>query len=191
VTISDLPRTVSLLAGEQSSPKQLTSVFNFSCFGAVVAGLAALACSATERSADAQEIGSLEARIVAVDIPGASAISQVGTFLNAVDMGACAAPIPKSFPSYIQPGAVLDPNRLLVAAVRTSGLLRRSASGLRDPSCLSIPLDRPYSRCHVNLPKVAANRLRSAVRYKCSALPALLGPTASTIGAQILLHIPA
>ena len=116
MTISDLPRTVSLLAGEQSSPKQLTSVFNFSCFGAVVAGLAALACSATERSADAQEIGSLEARIVAVDIPGASAISQVGTFLNAVDMGACAAPIPKSFPSYIQPGAVLDPNRLLVGS---------------------------------------------------------------------------
>ena len=117
MTISDLPRKLSLLAGEQGSPKQQpTCFFNFSCFAAVAAGLAALACSATGRSADAQEMSTVEARIVAVDIPGASAISQVGTFLNAVNMGACAAPIPKSFPSYIQPGAVLDPNRLLVGS---------------------------------------------------------------------------
>src|SRR5262249_28385530 len=116
VTISDLPRTVSLQAGEQSLPKQWTSFFNLSCFAAVATGLVALACSAIGRSADSQEISTVEARMVAVDIPGASAISQVGTFLNAINMGACAAPIPKSFPSYIQPGAVLDPNRLLVGS---------------------------------------------------------------------------
>ena len=117
MTISDLPRKLSFLAWEQSSPKQQrTCFFNFSCFAAVAAGLAALACSATGRSADAQETSTVEARIVAVDIPGASAISQVGTFLNAVNMAACAAPIPNSFPSYIQPGAVLDPNRLLVGS---------------------------------------------------------------------------
>jgi len=76
VTIFDLPRKLSFLAWEQSSPKQQrTCFFNFSCFAAVAAGLAALACSATGRSADAQETSTVEARIVAVDIPGASAIS--------------------------------------------------------------------------------------------------------------------
>ena len=57
-----------------------------------------------------------DARIVAVDIPGASAVAQVGTFLNVPPPGACANPIPSKFPSYIQPGAVLDPNRILVAS---------------------------------------------------------------------------
>jgi hypothetical protein len=90
VTISDLPRKLSLLAGEQSSPKQQrTYLFNFSCIAAAAAGLAALACSATGRSADAQDTSTVEARIVAVDIPGASAISQVGTFLNAVNGSLC------------------------------------------------------------------------------------------------------
>ncbi len=81
---------------------------------AVAAGLAALACSGTERTAQAQEVSNIEARVVALDIPGASAIAQVGTFLNAVKQGACSAPIPTLFPSFIQPGAVLDQTRLLV-----------------------------------------------------------------------------
>ena len=58
----------------------------------------------------------LDARVVAINIPGASAIAQVGTFLNVPPPGACANPIPTKFPSFIQPGAILDPNRILVGS---------------------------------------------------------------------------
>src|ERR1700687_1564676 len=60
------------------------------------------------------EVLGIAARVVAVHTPGASALAQVGTFLNVPPPGACANPIPSKFPSYIQPGAVLDPNRILV-----------------------------------------------------------------------------
>jgi hypothetical protein len=56
----------------------------------------------------------ISARVVAIDIPGASAIAQVGTFLN--DPQACAHPIPTNFPTYIEAGAVLDPKRILVGS---------------------------------------------------------------------------
>jgi hypothetical protein len=58
----------------------------------------------------------VDARVVAINIPGASAIAQVGTFLNVPPPKACANPIPSKFPTYIQPGAVLDPNRILVGS---------------------------------------------------------------------------
>jgi hypothetical protein len=69
---------------------------------------------ATSQAAREHPISNLNARLIAIDIPGASAISQVGTFLNNPVPPACAHPIPTLFPSYIQPGAVLDPNRILV-----------------------------------------------------------------------------
>ena len=40
------------------------------------------------------EILDIAARVVAVHIPGASALAQVGTFLNVPPPGACANPIP-------------------------------------------------------------------------------------------------
>jgi hypothetical protein len=64
----------------------------------------------------ADTVEHVSARIVALNIPGASAISQVGTFLNVPPPGACANPIPSKFPAYIQPGAVLDPKRVLVGS---------------------------------------------------------------------------
>src|SRR5215469_6838988 len=67
-------------------------------------------------AAQAQEVAHINARIVAIDIPGAAAIAQVGTFLNVPPPMACANPIPSKFPAYIQPGAVLDPNRILVGS---------------------------------------------------------------------------
>jgi len=42
------------------------------------------------REAEADEIFSLDARVVAQDIPGASALAQVGTFLNVPPPGSCA-----------------------------------------------------------------------------------------------------
>jgi hypothetical protein len=93
-------------------------------------------------------VPSLKARIVAVNIPGASALAQVGTFLNVPPPGACANPIPSKFPTYIQPGAMLDPKRILVGstsnfgAPRAVGVGRQGAFLSIDPSganTLSIP----------------------------------------------------
>jgi len=82
---------------------------------AVVAGIAVLEGQIAWPAARAQPIPTpLDARVVAINIPSASAIAQVGTFLN--DPTACARPIPTNFPQYILPGAVLDPNRLLVGS---------------------------------------------------------------------------
>jgi len=82
---------------------------------AVVAGIAVLEGQIAWPAARAQPTPTpLDARVVAINIPSASAIAQVGTFLN--DPTACARPIPTNFPQYILPGAVLDPNRLLVGS---------------------------------------------------------------------------
>ncbi|HSV23239.1 MAG TPA: hypothetical protein VLJ17_09440, partial [Xanthobacteraceae bacterium] len=78
----------------------------------MVAGIAAAGGDAAAQAQFQWSIPQIDARVVAINIPGASAISQVGTFLN--ESGACARPIPTFFPSFTQPGAVLDPSRILV-----------------------------------------------------------------------------
>jgi len=75
---------------------------------------------AVSQAARTQAITNVNARVVAVNIPGASALSQVGTFLNNSLPPACARPIPTLFASYTQTGAVLDPNRILVGS-RSNG----------------------------------------------------------------------
>ena len=87
--------------------------------------------------ARAQATADIGARVIAVNIPGASAISQVGTFLNNPVPPACAHPIPTLFPSYIQPGAVLDPNRILVGSRSNFGAPLAIGAG-RQGSFLSI-----------------------------------------------------
>jgi hypothetical protein len=77
----------------------------------------------------------IDARIVAVNISGASALAQIGTFLN--DPTACAHPIPTLFPSYIQPGAVLDPSRILVGSASNFRAPLPASGGL-EGSLLSI-----------------------------------------------------
>jgi hypothetical protein len=72
----------------------------------------------------AQAIVQVQARVIATNIPGASAISQVGTFLlNTPPLAMCTTTVP--FPSpirspvfapFIRAGAVLDPNRILVGS---------------------------------------------------------------------------
>ena len=56
----------------------------------------------------------LDGRLIAVGIPGASAIAPVGTFLSG-------GPIPAHFAAYTQPGKVLDPKRILVASSSNFG----------------------------------------------------------------------
>ncbi len=74
----------------------------------------------------------LRGRIVAVNIPGASAISAVGTFLPG-------GPIhdKPAFAAFTQPGKILDPTRILVGSSSNFGAPRANA-GQREGSFLSI-----------------------------------------------------
>ena len=104
---------------------------------ALAAGIAAIGGLAAPQGARAQGVPSLEARVVAVNIAGASALAQVGTFLNVPPPGACANPIPSKFASYIQPGAMLDPKRILVGSTSNFGAPLAVGVG-RQGSFLSI-----------------------------------------------------
>jgi hypothetical protein len=112
---------------------------------ALAAGIAVVDGDAAWREARAQqEVPGIDARVVAINIPGASAISQVGTFLNvpASPPVTCGNPIPKFFPSYIQPRAVLDPNRILVGSRSNFGAPLASGVG-QEGSFLSIDPSGP------------------------------------------------
>jgi hypothetical protein len=107
---------------------------------------------ASAQTAWAQAIQGIDAQIVAVNIPGASAISQVGTFLNA-SQGACGgSPIPTHFPSYIIPGAVADPSRILVGSKSNFGAPLLTGVG-QEGSVLSID---PNSQTILSVPATFA-----------------------------------
>jgi hypothetical protein len=91
---------------------------------ALAAAIAIVGSGAAWQAARAQSVPTINARVVATNIPGASAIAQVGTFLNNSEVCSHTIdgvsilyphPIPNPpFVSFIQPGAVLDPTRILV-----------------------------------------------------------------------------
>ena len=81
-------------------------------------------------------VKSAKAKVIAINIPSPSAISQVGIFLS--DPNACAdGPIPNLFPAYIVPGAILDPSRILVCNKSNFGSPRAAHNGM-EGSILSI-----------------------------------------------------
>ena len=96
------------------------------------------------QTAWAQAIININARVIAINIPGASAISQVGTFLNNPVPPACAHPIPTLFSSFIEPGAVLDPNRILIGSQSNFGAPLAVGAGT-EGSFLSIDPSGPGS----------------------------------------------
>src|SRR5256885_13804821 len=86
----------------------------------VATGVAVIASEAVWQEAQARAVLDINARVVATNIPGASAIAQIGQFVpvnggNLVP-GNCPnpSPIPTKFSGYTLPGQVLDPNRILV-----------------------------------------------------------------------------
>jgi hypothetical protein len=94
----------------------------------------------------AETIAQVDARVIAINVPGASAIAQVGTFLGPT------APVPPSFPfsctlpspipgfmngDFIKTGAVLDPNRILVGSRSNFGATPAIGVG-QEGSFLSI-----------------------------------------------------
>jgi len=115
------------LASDVHSPTNTRKfIANLPGIMALVAGIAVVDSNAAWQAARAQAIVQVQARVIATNIPGASAISQVGTFLlNTPPLAMCTttvppvpfpSPIPTSFAPFIQPGAVLDPNRILVGS---------------------------------------------------------------------------
>ena len=147
--------TAAYLATNQAcafvpSPTNKTLIVNLRRI--VALGIAIVGCDAAWQGAkaQAQAITQINARVIATNIPGASAISQVGTFLNNPVPPACAHPIPTLFASFIQPGAVLDPNRILVGSTSNFGAPPAIGVGTEgsflsiDPSgpgILSVPPD--------------------------------------------------
>jgi hypothetical protein len=118
---------------------------------ALVTGIAVI----DGKAAWAQGIPRLEARVIAINIPGASAVSQVGTFISGppTPFGQCTLPHPiPGFSSgdFIKTGAVLDPNRILVGSRSNFGAPLAIGVGQEgsflsiDPSApriLNVPLD--------------------------------------------------
>jgi len=112
----------------------------------VATGSAFLASAAVRQGAWAQAVADISASVVAIHIPGASAIAQIGTFVNGgvLAPGGCAnpSPIPTKFPGYTQPGQVLDPNRILVGSTSNFGAPLAVGVGQRG-SFLSIDPGQP------------------------------------------------
>src|SRR5262249_16930607 len=122
----------------QRAQKTWNALANLRCITALAVAIAVLDGSATWQAAQADEITRLRAAVIATNIPGAPAISQVGTFLNvAAPPTQCAHPIPTFFPSFIQPGAILDPKGILVGSRSNFGAPSAAEVG-QDGSFLSI-----------------------------------------------------
>jgi hypothetical protein len=90
-------------------------IINLPGIMALAAGIVVVDGDAAWQAARAEPITGINARVIAVDIPGASAIAQVGTFLPGPFCGSL-TPIPSKFHTFITDGAVPDPNRILVGS---------------------------------------------------------------------------
>ena len=79
------------------------------CLGmlSMAAGIVASGDAAWQ-AARADEIAHIDARVVAIGIPGASAIAQIGAFLNVPPPGACANPIPAALMTRIVAMVAID-----------------------------------------------------------------------------------
>jgi hypothetical protein len=109
---------------------------------ALAAGIAVADGDAAWQAARAQSITHVNARVIAINIPGASVVSQVGTFIPGppTPFGQCTLPHPiPGFSSgdFIKTGAVLDPNRILVGSRSNFGAPLAIGAG-REGSFLSI-----------------------------------------------------
>jgi len=90
-------------------------IINLPGIMALAAGIVVADGHAAWQAARAEPISDINARVIAVDIPGASAIAQVGMFLPGPFCGSL-TPIPSKFKAFIANGAVLDQNRILVGS---------------------------------------------------------------------------
>jgi hypothetical protein len=130
-------------------------IINLPGIMALAAGIAVADGDAAWQAARAQSITHVNARVIAINIPGASVVSQVGTFIPGppTPFGQCTLPHPiPGFSSgdFIKTGAVLDPNRILVGSRSNFGAPLAIGVGQEGsflsidpsaPSILSVPLN--------------------------------------------------
>src|SRR5262249_14713625 len=122
-------------------------IINLPRIMALAAGIAVVDGDAAWQAARAQPITHVNARVIAINIPGASAVSQVGTFIPGLPtpFGQCFLPHPiPGFSSgdFIKTGAVLDPNRILVGSRSNFGAPLAIGVG-QEGSFLSIDPSAP------------------------------------------------
>jgi hypothetical protein len=129
-------------------------------------GILGVGGDAARHAAFADRIVGINARVVAVGIPGASALAQVGTFLNVAPPNACANPIPTKFPSYILAGAVLDPKRILVGSSSNFGAPLAIGAG-QEGAFLSIDPSGSHP-LHI-APNFATKRRSGVGPWRCRA----------------------
>jgi len=132
--IMSKPGGVRFRAEETPTPKRISRRVVTLGLIASAAAEGVLGGAVSRPSLAAASIPELAARVLAVGIPGASAVAQVGTFLTT---SPCGSPIPTKFTSSIQSGSVLDPNRILVGSSSNFGA-PVPASGGQQGSILSI-----------------------------------------------------
>jgi hypothetical protein len=90
------------------------SIRSVSLAVSIGAALLAIHSVGADNDSEKAQIPALEGRLVAVGIPGVSAIAPVGTFL-------AGGPIPANFPAYTEPGRMLDSKRILVGSTSNFG----------------------------------------------------------------------
>ena len=111
-------------------------IINLPGIMALAAGIVVADGDAPWQAARAEPIPGINARVIAVDIPGASAIAQVGTFLPGPFCGSL-TPIPSKFPTFIANGGCWIRTESWSAAGRISAPRSPMASGRRARSCRS------------------------------------------------------
>jgi hypothetical protein len=143
-------------------------------FAAGATGTAILGRQLERRAAFARPMRSLNPRIIAVNIPGASAIAQVGTFLNDLKSLRRADPFPRIFRRSSSRTRCWIRSGYWSAAGRISALRQLMAQGRRGRCCRSTRTPRTSS-ASPPISRTAATRLRpSAAMCKGSAPTALI-----------------
>ncbi len=137
--------------------------------------------------------GVLHARIIATGIPGAGAVSEVGDFLRGSPLHDNSA-----FTPYTQPGAVLDPKRILVASTSNFGAPPARSNDPEgsilsiDPTADAITIPADFAT-----PDGQASALDGAVQMYAAQSPAFLNGitepqavTSNLPSASLPLRIP-
>jgi hypothetical protein len=160
-------------------------IFNLVGISALAAGVAV----AESDAARAQPIPGIDARIVATHIPGASAISQVGT--TPCRRLPVETRFPASFPRISSRVRYWIRTASSLAAGRTLAPRLPLAWGQRARCFRLTRAAQVFSKSHRISRRAEIRHQPSAAPCRCSARTALIGTTVSITRVRIQLHIPA
>ena len=134
-------------------------IINLPGIMALAAGIAVVDGDAAWQAARAEAIAGINARVIATNIPGASAIAQVGMFLNVPPTGCLcksdSQQVPLIHPTGRGAGSEPNPGRQPVE-LRRAARHRRRAGGL-------VPVDRPEQAGYPERPAEFRTERRSGL----------------------------